>query len=86
MLFKAKLENLTVCFAFAYMQRTQPSEHLQGNDEVYHLNLSTLSIKKNYNFRIRMRLWCNNKDWSKWTKVQSWGNNAGTVSVFKSRV
>ncbi|XP_048049412.1 cytokine receptor-like factor 2 [Megalobrama amblycephala] len=58
-----------------------PSEHKQGDDEVYRLNLSTLSIKKNYDFRIRMRLWCNDKDWSNWTKVQSWGNNAGACMV-----
>lgn len=81
MLFKGKLENLTVCFAFSYMQRDQTIEVKQDQDEVYNLTLSTLSIKTNYNFRIRMRLWCLDKNWSNWTKVQSWGNNKGTVSL-----
>uniref|UniRef100_A0A8C1JJQ7 Uncharacterized protein n=1 Tax=Cyprinus carpio TaxID=7962 RepID=A0A8C1JJQ7_CYPCA len=39
--------------------------------EVCSLDLSTLSIKMNYDFRIRMKLGCLDKDWSKWTKVQS---------------
>ncbi|KAK7169311.1 hypothetical protein R3I93_005323 [Phoxinus phoxinus] len=48
--------------------------------EVYNLSLST-SIKTNYDFRIRMRLWCVDKNWSNWTKVQSWGNNKGACVV-----
>ncbi|KAG1968614.1 cytokine receptor-like factor 2 isoform X2 [Pimephales promelas] len=51
---------------------------------VYNLNLSTLSIKMNYDFRIRMKLWCVNKNWSNWTKVQSWGNNKGACMVESS--
>ncbi|XP_050975536.1 cytokine receptor-like factor 2 isoform X2 [Labeo rohita] len=49
--------------------------------EVYHLNLSTISMKMNYDFRIRMKLWCLDKEWNNWTKVQSWGNNAGACMV-----
>ncbi|XP_016350838.1 uncharacterized protein LOC107695450 [Sinocyclocheilus anshuiensis] len=45
--------------------------------EVYNLNLPTVSMKMNYDFRIRMKKECQQKDWSNWTKVQSWGNNAG---------
>jgi len=80
MLSKAKMDNLTVCFAFSYMQRGQRIEVKQEH-YVYNLNLSTLSIKMNYDFRIRMKLWCVNYNWSNWTKVQSWGNNKGTVSL-----
>lgn len=86
MLFKAKLENLTVCFAFAYMQPSAILEIKQGNNEVHNFNLSNLSIKTNYDFRIRMKLWCHDKDWSNWTKVQSWGNNTGTVSLSLNHV
>ncbi|XP_051762972.1 cytokine receptor-like factor 2 [Ctenopharyngodon idella] len=53
----------------------------QGNNEVHNFNLSNLSIKTNYDFRIRMKLWCHDKDWSNWTKVQSWGNNTGACMV-----
>lgn len=79
MLFKAKLENLTVCFVFSYMQTGRRIDKQEDVD--YNLTLSTLNIKTNYDFRIRMRLQCVDKDWSNWTKVQSWGNNKGTVSL-----
>ncbi|XP_052462397.1 cytokine receptor-like factor 2 isoform X1 [Carassius gibelio] len=46
-----------------------------------HLNLNYISMKKNYDFRIRMRKECLNKPWSNWTKVQSWGNNADACVV-----
>ncbi|XP_059417243.1 cytokine receptor-like factor 2 isoform X2 [Carassius carassius] len=46
-----------------------------------HLNLTYISMKKNYDFRIRMRKECLQKPWSNWTKVQSWGNNAGACVV-----
>ncbi|XP_051566905.1 uncharacterized protein LOC127448436 isoform X1 [Myxocyprinus asiaticus] len=45
--------------------------------EVYVFNLSTLSMKENYDFRIRMKLSCIDGDWSTWTQVQHWGNNTG---------
>uniref|UniRef100_A0A8C2A7T4 Uncharacterized protein n=1 Tax=Cyprinus carpio TaxID=7962 RepID=A0A8C2A7T4_CYPCA len=47
------------------------SIQLRHQYEVFNLDLSTLSIKMNYDFRIRMKLGCLDKDWSKWTKVQS---------------
>lgn len=76
----AKLENLTALHIFAYMQGGK-SIQVRQQHEVYNLDLSTLSMKMNYDFRIRMKLWCRDKEWSKWTKVQSWGNNEGTVSL-----
>ncbi|KTF98716.1 hypothetical protein cypCar_00023314 [Cyprinus carpio] len=57
-------------------QRTVTHTH-----EVYSLNLSTISMKKNYDFRIRMRKACQDKNWSNWTTVQSWGNNTGACTV-----
>nr|XP_055071827.1 cytokine receptor-like factor 2 isoform X1 [Misgurnus anguillicaudatus] len=39
------------------------------------LNLPTLSMKQNYDFRIRMKVDCSfDGDWSNWTHIQSWGN------------
>ncbi|KAK2904864.1 hypothetical protein QQF64_033005 [Cirrhinus molitorella] len=46
-----------------------------------HLSLSTISMKMNYDFRIRMKLECVDKNWSNYTKVQSWGNNADACMV-----
>ncbi|XP_016322830.1 cytokine receptor common subunit gamma-like [Sinocyclocheilus anshuiensis] len=57
------------------------SIQVRQQHEVYNLDLSTLSMKTNYDFRIRMKLGCLDKDWSKWTKVQSWGNNEGACMV-----
>ncbi|XP_073767609.1 cytokine receptor-like factor 2 isoform X4 [Danio rerio] len=57
---------------------------LQNNQEENHLNLSTLSTKMNYDFRIRMKYECLEKDWSNWTKVQSWGNNKDVCMVKSS--
>ncbi|XP_058644065.1 cytokine receptor-like factor 2 isoform X2 [Onychostoma macrolepis] len=57
------------------------SIQVRQQHEVYNLDLSTLSMKRNYDFRIRMKLWCLDKEWSKWTKVQSWGNNEGARLV-----
>ncbi|XP_051997801.1 cytokine receptor common subunit gamma-like [Xyrauchen texanus] len=48
---------------------------LEHKNEEYGLNMSTLSMKKNYDFRIRMMLSCIGGEWSNWTQVQHWGNN-----------
>lgn len=46
------------------------------------MNLPTLTLKHNYDFRIRMKLDCLfNGNWSNWTTVQSWGNNTGKVTL-----
>ncbi|XP_067301177.1 cytokine receptor-like factor 2 [Pseudorasbora parva] len=50
----------------------------------YNLDLPHLNLKMNYDFRIRMKLECLNKNWSNWTKVQSWGNNTGACTVKSS--
>ncbi|XP_065107462.1 cytokine receptor-like factor 2 isoform X2 [Paramisgurnus dabryanus] len=40
------------------------------------LNLSTLSMKQNYDFRIRVKVDCGyNGAWSNWTGIQSWRND-----------
>lgn len=82
MLFKAmqSWRILTACMHFADMQGGQ-SIQVRQQHEVYNLDLPTLNMKKNYDFRIRMKLWCLDKDWNNWTKVQSWGNNEGTISL-----
>ncbi|KAA0715608.1 hypothetical protein E1301_Tti008447 [Triplophysa tibetana] len=59
------------------------SEIIQ-DQELYDVNLPTLTLKHNYDFRIRMKLDCLYEgDWSNWTPVQSWGNNIG-VCKFES--
>ncbi|XP_056611320.1 cytokine receptor-like factor 2 isoform X2 [Triplophysa dalaica] len=63
--------------------KTWMSEFIE-NKELTDVNLTTLSLKHNYDFRIRMKLGCFfNGNWSNWTAVQSWGNNTG-VCKFES--
>ncbi|XP_043105619.1 cytokine receptor-like factor 2 [Puntigrus tetrazona] len=57
------------------------SIQVRHQHKVYNLDLSSLSMKTNYDFRIRMKIWCINSNWSKWTKVESWENNEGVCMV-----
>ncbi|TRY66224.1 hypothetical protein DNTS_006064, partial [Danionella cerebrum] len=59
----------------------QRIELKQGNEVTGQVKLNTISKKKNYDFRLRMKLWCLQKDWSNWTKVQHWGNNSDACKV-----
>ncbi|XDV30231.1 hypothetical protein PO909_033195 [Leuciscus waleckii] len=62
--------------------KIQRGQRIDKQERVeYNLPLSSLSVKMNYDFRIRMRLECVDKDWSNWTKVQSWGNNKDACVV-----
>ncbi|XP_057192105.1 cytokine receptor-like factor 2 isoform X2 [Triplophysa rosa] len=61
------------------------TSELTRNEELTVVDLPTLSMKHNYDFRIRMKLDCMyDGDWSNWTTVQSWGNNTGVCKVESS--
>lgn len=61
------------------------SYSLQNNTNISRFSfvLPAPDMKKNYAFRIRMRLECTQKTWGEWSPVKYWRNDTGTnVSMF----